>query len=79
MTHQPTLAPRNPIYRQKYRQTEMGSINQQILPTYPRKISVRANRATAAGVSDDLDWPDNENRVHGKRYRRINERHEDHY
>jgi hypothetical protein len=28
-----------------------------------------------AGVSDDLDRPDNENRVHGKRYRRINERH----
>jgi uncharacterized protein len=27
------------------------------------------------GVSDDLDWPDNENRVHGKRYRWINERH----
>jgi hypothetical protein len=52
-----------------------GSINQQIFPTYPRKLSVRTNRATAAGVSDDLDWPDNENRVHGKRYGRINERH----
>ena len=30
---------------------------------------------TAAGVRDALDWPDNENRVHGKRYRKINERH----
>lgn len=26
-------------------------------------------------VSDDVDWPDNENRVHGKRHRRINGRH----
>jgi hypothetical protein len=38
-------------------------------------FSGRTNRATAAGVSDDLDWPDNTNRVHGTRYRRINERH----
>jgi hypothetical protein len=45
------------------------------LSHYPRKISVRTNRATTAGISDDLDWPDNENRVHGKRYRRINGRH----
>ena len=26
-------------------------------------------------VHDDVDWPDNENRVHGKRYRRMNGRH----
>jgi hypothetical protein len=29
--------------------------------------------------SDDVDWPDNENRLHGKRYRRMNGRHEVHY
>jgi len=26
-------------------------------------------------LSDDVDWSDNENRVHGKRYRRMNGRH----
>jgi hypothetical protein len=26
-------------------------------------------------VSDDVDWPRNENRVHGKRCRRMNGRH----
>jgi hypothetical protein len=26
-------------------------------------------------VSDNVDWPDNENRVHGKRCRRMNGRH----
>jgi hypothetical protein len=26
-------------------------------------------------VSDDVDWPDNKNQVHGKRYRRMNGRH----
>ena len=26
-------------------------------------------------LSDDVDWQDNENRVHGKRYRRMNGRH----
>jgi len=26
-------------------------------------------------VSDDVDWPHNDNRVHGKRYRRMNGRH----
>jgi hypothetical protein len=26
-------------------------------------------------VSDNVDWPHNDNRVHGKRYRRMNGRH----
>lgn len=26
-------------------------------------------------ASDDVDWPHNDNRVHGKRYRRMNGRH----
>jgi hypothetical protein len=26
-------------------------------------------------VSDDVDWPDNENRAHGKRHRGMNGRH----
>jgi hypothetical protein len=29
-------------------------------------------------VSNDLDWLDNEKRVHGKRYRRMSGRHQDH-
>jgi hypothetical protein len=43
--------------------------------TLPSTVLFYCTRAAAAGVSDDLDWSDNENRVHGKRYGRINERH----
>ncbi len=53
----------------------------ELLPKVARRSTkVDATRTVTmkslfAGVSDNLDWPDNENRVHGKRCRRMNGRH----
>ena len=41
--------------------------------------TVRLCPSFAKLVSDDVDWPHNDNRVYGKRYGRMNGRHQDHY